>query len=67
MLVYENYNKFITATDTIRQMSSSMEGMDDRMKALRQLIGGCAWERGGPPCVRGVQCRRSFLSRGIAA
>ncbi|KAL4420694.1 hypothetical protein ABPG75_010350 [Micractinium tetrahymenae] len=40
MLVYENYNKFITATDTIRQMSSSMEGMDDRMKALRQLIDG---------------------------
>lgn len=43
MLVYENYNKFITATDTIRQMSSSMEGMDDRMKALRTLIGGASW------------------------
>ena len=39
MLVYENYSKFITATDTIRLMSSSMEGMDDRMRALKALIG----------------------------
>lgn len=42
MLVYENYNKFITATDTIKLMSSSMEGMDERMHALRGLIGE-AW------------------------
>lgn len=39
MLVYENYNKFITATDTIKLMSASMEGMDDRMTQLKALIG----------------------------
>lgn len=39
MLVYENYNKFIAATDTIKLMSASMEGMDDRMASLRTLIG----------------------------
>lgn len=39
MLVYENYSKFIAATDTIRAMSASMEGMDGRMAALRDLIG----------------------------
>lgn len=41
MLVYENYNKFIAATDTIKLMSASMEGMDDRMASLRTLIGVC--------------------------
>ena len=41
MLVYENYNKFIAATDTIKLMSASMEGMDDRMASLRTLIGAC--------------------------
>ena len=39
MLVYENYNKFISATDTIRTMKSSIDGMDDNMQALQQLIG----------------------------
>lgn len=42
MLVYENYNKFITATDTIKLMSASMEGMDSRMDQLNALIGGWA-------------------------
>lgn len=42
MLVYENYNKFITATDTIRLMSGSMEGMDTEMAALEGLIGAGA-------------------------
>lgn len=28
MLVYENYSKFITATDTIRRMKSNVEGME---------------------------------------
>ncbi|KAI3430892.1 hypothetical protein D9Q98_009301 [Chlorella vulgaris] len=40
MLVYENYNKFITATDTIKLMSASMEGMDSRMDQLNALIDG---------------------------
>ena len=39
MLVYENYNKFISATDTIRTMKSSVDGMDDKMQTLQQLIG----------------------------
>lgn len=33
-LVYENYNKFIAATDTIRQMKESVTSMDERMKKL---------------------------------
>eukprot|EP00887_Chlorella_sp_A99_P007202 scaffold2.g7202.t1 len=37
-LVYENYSKFITATDTIKAMSGSMEGMDERMQSLKTLI-----------------------------
>lgn len=39
MLVYENYNKFIAATDTIKLMNSSMEGMDERTLQLQRLIG----------------------------
>ena len=42
MLVYENYNKFVTATDTIKVMNSSMGGMDTNMNTLKGLIGGCA-------------------------
>ena len=45
-LVYENYNKFVTATDTIKLMSASMEGMDKNMGSLRTLIGG--WVGLGP-------------------
>lgn len=40
MLVYENYNKFVTATDTIKVMNSSMGGVDTSMVNLKQLIGG---------------------------
>lgn len=43
-LVYENYNKFISATDTIRTMKSKVEGMSSEMNqlkgALRVLCGG---------------------------
>ena len=35
MLVYENYSKFITATDTIRRMKSNVEGMEVRMRGRR--------------------------------
>lgn len=31
MLVYENYNKFISATDTIRKMQHNVETMEDEM------------------------------------
>jgi prefoldin subunit 5 len=33
-LVYENYNKFISATDTIKQMKQNVEQLDDEMAAL---------------------------------
>ena len=39
MLVYENYNKFITATDIIRSMKSNVDGMDSTMLDLKQKIG----------------------------
>ena len=34
MLVYENYNKFISATDTIRTMKQRVEGMEGQMAQL---------------------------------
>nr|XP_050869089.1 vacuolar protein sorting-associated protein 51 homolog [Vespula vulgaris] len=33
-LVYENYNKFISATDTIRKMKTDFKGMEDSMDLL---------------------------------
>jgi len=33
-LVYENYNKFITATDTIKKMKTHVESMEDEMSRL---------------------------------
>jgi len=33
-LVYENYNKFISATDTIRDMKSKVENMEEEMERL---------------------------------
>ncbi|KAG2450988.1 hypothetical protein HYH02_004260 [Chlamydomonas schloesseri] len=38
-LVYENYNKFITATDTIRTMKSSVDNMETDMQRLEQTAG----------------------------
>lgn len=34
-LVYDNYNKFITATETIRVMKADVYGMDPDMEAVR--------------------------------
>ncbi|CAK4758240.1 unnamed protein product [Aphanomyces euteiches] len=34
MLVYENYNKFISATDTIRKMKSNVETMETEVKKV---------------------------------
>ena len=39
MLVYENYNKFISATDTIRKMKHRVEGMETQMIELEKNIG----------------------------
>jgi vacuolar protein sorting-associated protein 51 len=33
-LVYENYNKFISATDTIRKMKNDFKKMEDEMGNL---------------------------------
>ena len=33
-LVYDNYNKFISATDTIRKMKTQVETMESDMKRL---------------------------------
>eukprot|EP00051_Salpingoeca_urceolata_P029116 m.488953 g.488953 ORF g.488953 m.488953 type:complete len:521 (+) comp26269_c0_seq1:96-1658(+) len=33
-LVYENYNKFISATDTIRKMKTQVDGMEEEMEHL---------------------------------
>ena len=38
-LVYENYNKFISATDTIRAMKSNVDGMGTEMDKLSNIIG----------------------------
>ena len=36
MLVYDNYERFIAATDTIRDMRSNVEGMEGQMERLLQ-------------------------------
>lgn len=38
-LVYENYNKFIDATDTIRKMKTDFGKMEDKMGLLSTNIG----------------------------
>ena len=47
MLVYENYNRFISATDTLRTMKSNVDGMDASMQQLHTVTGGachqCPW------------------------
>lgn len=39
MLVYENYNKFISATDTIRKMAQNVEEMETEMTDLKSSMG----------------------------
>ncbi len=41
-LVYENYNKFISATDTIRAMKSNVDGMGTDMDKLSNIMGACS-------------------------
>ncbi|KAJ6404108.1 hypothetical protein OIU84_012322 [Salix udensis] len=38
MLVYENYNKFISATDTIKRMKTNIVGMETNMEQLLDKI-----------------------------
>ena len=35
MLVYENYNKFISATETIKRMKNNVESMEEDMSSVR--------------------------------
>lgn len=52
-LVYENYNKFIAATDTIRTMKTNVDGMGGDMEKLRTIIGehhGAAMQHTCWPC-----------------
>ena len=35
MLVYENYNKFISATETIKRMKNNVDAMDSDMESVR--------------------------------
>ena len=37
-LVYENYNKFISATDTIRKMAQNVEEMETEMTDLKSSM-----------------------------
>ena len=37
-LVYENYNKFVDATDTIRKMKDQVEGMESEIELLIQTM-----------------------------
>jgi hypothetical protein len=39
MLVYENYNKFISATETIKKMKTNVEAMDEDMESVRVKMG----------------------------
>ncbi|KAF0734677.1 hypothetical protein AaE_009128, partial [Aphanomyces astaci] len=39
MLVYENYNKFISATDTIRKMKTNVESMESEVKKVVDSMG----------------------------
>lgn len=39
MLVYENYNRFISATDTIRTMKAHVDAMDASMTELETVTG----------------------------
>lgn len=40
-LVYENYNKFISATDTIRAMKGQVDGMSNDMERVQGVMGEC--------------------------
>ncbi len=38
MLVYENYNKFISATETIKRMKINVEVMDEDMAEVKKKM-----------------------------
>ena len=38
MLVYENYNKFISATETIQDMKMKVDGMEGEMGRLSKSV-----------------------------
>ena len=38
MLVYENYNKFIGATETIKRMKTNVVAMDGDMNSVKFVV-----------------------------
>lgn len=57
-LVYENYNKFISATDTIRSMKSNVDGMETDIDQLRSNMGEqCAQQQWQHLAVLGLRCQ----------
>eukprot|EP00952_Eustigmatos_sp_NYUAD-ZCMA_P011723 47434-Eustigmatos_ZCMA.PRE.1 len=46
MLVYENYSKFISATDTIRKMKNNVNDMKAEMDSLVKNMEGIASRMG---------------------
>jgi len=42
-LVYENYSKFISATDTIRAMKTKVDGQLPELHHLKTTMGGLGW------------------------
>ncbi len=46
MLVYENYSKFIAATDTIRRMKGNVADMKSEMDSLARNMEGIAGRMG---------------------
>ncbi|KAK9806582.1 hypothetical protein WJX73_004732 [Symbiochloris irregularis] len=58
-LVYENYNKFISATDTIRAMKSNVGNMDTSMASLKEMIESVA-DRSGAVNAK-LQTRRDHI------
>ena len=81
MLVYENYNRFICATDTIRTMKSNVDNMDASMQQLHSVTGAhplppvtCRAALNGPfhsacaPCIRDVAaCMQACCRAGSVA
>ena len=65
MLVYENYNKFISATDTIRNMKVNVDGMDASMQDLRIRLGAPPPPSPPPPTIYCLQTPPFYCTLGL--
>ena len=64
MLVYDNYNNFINATDTIRNMKGKMEtfepkiqGLDTKMESIRAVSAQVDAQSARCWCAVGAECQ----------